>query len=90
MANIASAKKRAKQTIQRQARNYALRSRVSTYLKKARKAISSGSTEEAQSAVKVALSQIAKMVPKGIFQKNKASRLQSRLNARLKKRVLSA
>ncbi len=90
MANIASAKKRAKQTIKRQARNTTLRSRVYTYLKKARKAIAAGAKGEAQTAVKNAFSQIDKMVPKGIFHKNKAGRLKSRLNASLKKLVLSS
>lgn len=90
MANIESAKKRARQTIKRQAHNYALRSRVSTFLKKARKAIVGDSVEVAQTAVKTAMSQIDRMVPKGIFHKNKAARLKSRLNACLKKRVLGA
>lgn len=90
MANIASAKKRAKQTIKREARNSALRSRAYTAIKKARKAIAAGVVAEAQSAVTGALSQIDRMVPKTIFHKNKAARLKSRLNAKLKKLVLSA
>ena len=88
MANIASAKKRVIQTIKRQARNTSLRSRAYTYLKKARNAILSGENTEAQVAVKEAFSQIDKMVPKGIFHKNKAGRLKSRLNASLKKKLL--
>lgn len=87
MANIASAKKRAIQTVKRQARNTTLRSRAYTYLKKARKAIESGENTEAQTAVREAFSQIDKMVPKGIFHKNKAARLKSRLNSSLKKKV---
>lgn len=89
MANIASAKKRVLQTAKRQIRNTALRSRAYTYLKKARKAIISGENTDAQAAVKEAFSQIDKMVPKGIFHKNKAARLKSRLNASLKKKVLA-
>lgn len=89
MANIASAKKRAIQTVKRQTRNTALRSRAYTSLKKARKAIESGENAEAQTAVKEAFSQIDRMVPKGIFHKNKAGRLKSRLNAALKKKVLA-
>ncbi len=89
MANIASAKKRVKQTVKRQERNTSLRSRVYTYLKKARKAIAGGTQGDAEVAVKAAFSQIDRMVPKGIFHKNKAGRLKSRLNASLKKRVLS-
>lgn len=89
MANIASAKKRVKQTIKRQERNTSLRSRVYTYLKKARKAIANGSKSDAEVAVRAAFSQIDRMVPKGIFHKNKAGRLKSRLNASWKKKVLS-
>jgi len=88
MANIASAKKRTIQIIKRSARNASLRSRAYTYLKRARKAISSGAQEEAKTAVREAFSQIDRMVPKGIFHKNKAARLKSRLNASLKKLVV--
>lgn len=85
MANIKSAKKRAKQEIVRNLRNNMLRSRASTFIKKARKAIQSGKQEEAQVAVSQAFKEIDRMVPKGIFHKNKAARLKSRLHANLKK-----
>lgn len=88
MANIASAKKRTRQIVKRNARNTTLRSRAYTFLKKARKAIAAGSQDDAKSAVKEAFSQIDKMVPKGIFHKNKAARIKSRLNAGLKKLVV--
>lgn len=88
MANIASAKKRAIQTVKRQARNTTLRSRAYTSLKKARKAITGSDNTAAQTATKEAFSQIDKMVPKGVFPKNKAARLKSRLNAALKKKVV--
>jgi len=90
MANIASAKKRAIQTVKRHAHNTALRSRAYTYIKKARTAIATSENTEAQAAVKAAFSQIDRMVPKGIFHKNKAGRLKSRLNASLKKKVLAS
>jgi small subunit ribosomal protein S20 len=85
VANIKSAKKRARQTIKRNAHNSTLRSAASTFIKRARKAISLGVKADAESAVKSAMSQIDKMVPKGIFRKNKAARLKSHLNASLKK-----
>jgi small subunit ribosomal protein S20 len=85
VANIKSAKKRARQTIKRNAHNSTLRSTASTFIKRARKAISLGVKADAESAVKSAMSQIDKMVPKGIFRKNKAARLKSHLNASLKK-----
>lgn len=95
MANIQSAKKRIKQTAKNRLRNSSLRSRTVTFLKKARNAIESSQAdnsllENAKTAVKSAMSHIDRMVPKGIFHKNKAARLKSRLNAKLKKVVLGA
>lgn len=95
MANIKSAKKRIKQSANNRLRNSSLRSRTVTFLKKARNAIESSKQnstliDAAKSAVKSAMSHIDKMVPKGIFHKNKAARLKSRLNAKLKKLVLGA
>ncbi len=95
MANIQSAKKRIRQTAKNRLRNSSLRSRTVTFLKKARAAIESCKgdnklLEEAKTAVKTAMRHIDKMVPKGIFHKNKAARLKSRLNAKLKKVALGA
>lgn len=89
MPNIVSAKKRVLQSEKHRIRNVSLRSGALTYLKKARKAIASGVVTDAQVAVKEAFSKIDKMVPKGVFHKNKAARLKSRLNAALKKKVLA-
>ena len=93
MANIQSAKKRIKQTAKHRLRNSSLRSRTVTFLKKARQAIDLSQSDKnlldtAKSAVTTAMSHIDRMVPKGIFHKNKAARLKSRLNAKLKKVVL--
>ena len=85
MANIKSAKKRARQTVKRNSHNSTLRSTVSTYIKRARRALNAGVKADATTAVRSAMSQIDKMVPKGIFRKSKAARLKSRLNAGLKK-----
>ena len=85
MANIKSAKKRARQAVKNRIGNTMLRSRANTFIKNARKAIEVGKHDEAKKAVVVALKEIDKMVPKGIFHKNKASRVKSRLNAGLKK-----
>jgi small subunit ribosomal protein S20 len=89
MANNPSSKKRARQEIVRRAHNTSLRSRVYTQLKKARNAILGGKADVAKTEVTAAFSEIDSMVPKGIFHKNKAARLKSRLNASLKKLVLS-
>ncbi len=85
MANLKSAKKRARQAVKCRAGNTMLRSRANTFIKNARKAIEAGKQDEAKTAVIIALKEIDKMVPKGIFHKNKAARIKSRLNASLKK-----
>lgn len=89
MANNPSSKKRARQEIVRRARNVSLRSRVYTQIKKARNAIAAGQKDTAKAETIAAFSEIDKMVPKRILQKNKAARLKSRLNASLKKLALS-
>ena len=84
MANIASAKKRARQQVKRRAHNMSLRSTVRTYTKKVIHEIEAGSYEAATAAFKVAAPYIDSMVNKGIYSKNKAARTKSRLNARIK------
>jgi len=84
MANIKSAKKRAKQNVIRRFRNVELRSRGRTAMKKALKASSAGDKEAAQALFREAVPQIDKMVSKGIIKKNQAARYKSRLNARIR------
>ena len=85
MANIQSAKKRARQAIKRRAHNISIKSRAYTFIKKARKLIEAGAKDEAGVAVKAAMHEIDQITAKGLFHKNKAARLKSRLNASLKK-----
>ena len=83
MANIASAKKRARQAVRRRNHNASFKSRFRTYLKKVVAAIESGDREAAAASLKEAQPIIDKMVSKGIIHKNKAARHKSRLNARI-------
>ena len=92
MANIKSAAKRARQADKKRLHNQSLRSKTVTLIKKAKKAIESCETQKkeellkaATETVRAAMRQIDKMVPKKLYHKNKAARLKSRLNARLKK-----
>jgi small subunit ribosomal protein S20 len=89
LANSKQARKRALQNNASKLRNSMLRNRAYTYIKRARTALQKGVKEEAKLAVGVAMQAIDRMVPKGIFHRNRAGRLKSRLNARLKKLVLS-
>ncbi len=84
MANIASAKKRARQAIKLQEHNVTLRTRVRSALKKVIKAIQTGKKDEANAAFRAAVPVIDAMVTKGIVHKNNAARNKSRLNARIK------
>lgn len=84
MANIKSAKKRARQAEQRRRHNAGLRSMVRTQIKKVINAIATGNKEEAQNAYTSAVPVIDRMVSKGIIHKNKAARHKSRLSAQIK------
>ena len=84
MANIQSAKKRARQAEERRLHNVALRSRMRTRMKSVLKAIQSGNKEAANAEFKAAVPDIDKAVHKGLIQKNRAAKYKSRLNARLK------
>ncbi len=90
MANIASAKKRARQTEKRYLRNKAHRSRMRTFVKRVLKAVESGDLETAKEAYGKAVPVIDSMVNKGLIHKNNAARKKSRLNARIKALVQSA
>ena len=84
MANIKSAKKRAKQADKRRMHNMAQRSQMRTAIKKVLKAVEAGDKSTATDAYKAAVPVIDAMINKGIVHMNKAARHKSRLNARLK------
>lgn len=84
MANIQSAKKRARQNVKRREHNVELRSRMRTAVKKVLKAVQRGDKAAAEACFKAAVPEIDKMVGKGIIKKNRAAHYKNRLNARLK------
>ena len=84
MANIASAKKRARQAEKNRTHNASLRSRLRTFIKKVILAVESGEVEKAQAAFRGAVPVIDSSVNKGLIHKNKAARSKSRLSARVK------
>ena len=83
MANIASAKKRARQSEKHRQHNVTLRTRIRSAVRKIEKAIEAGKKDEAASAFRAATPVIDSMVNKGIVHKNNAARSKSRLNARI-------
>ncbi len=79
MANHKSAIKRMRQNKKRRIRNGALRSEARSAVKKVRLALESGKKEEAQAALKSAVSILDKTASKGVHHKKNASRRVSRL-----------
>ncbi|MBD3653816.1 30S ribosomal protein S20 [Kangiella sp.] len=83
MANIKSAKKRARQAEARRQHNASRRSMLRSYIKKVVYAIDAGNKADAQAAFERAVPVIDKAANKGIIHKNKAARHKSRLTARI-------
>ncbi|HXS80552.1 MAG TPA: 30S ribosomal protein S20 [Gammaproteobacteria bacterium] len=84
MANIKSAKKRARQAVKRRAHNVALRSQVRSAVRKVMKAIESGNKDAAKAEFVSVVPQIDRMATKGILRKSRAAHYKSQLNARLR------
>ena len=83
MANTRSALKRIRSTARKTARNRAIRSATRTFVKKARLLIAAGNKQEAEAAVKRAISALDRAVTKGVLHRNNAARRKSRLVKRL-------
>ncbi len=84
MANIKSAKKRAKQSEKNRQHNGSRRTRMRTLIKKVRAAITAGDKKVATEALKTATAIIDKFAGKGLIHKNTAARYKSRLSAQIK------
>jgi len=84
LANTVSAKKRAKQAVIRRERNVSQKSTLRTAIKKALKAIQGGSKDDAQVAFKEVSKLADSAASKRLIHANKAARLKSRLNVKLK------
>lgn len=79
MANIASAKKRWRQSIKRNERNRMHTGRARTLVARARRFITSGNTEEAEAAVKEAIQSLDVAAERGTLHRNNSSRRKGRL-----------
>jgi small subunit ribosomal protein S20 len=84
VANIKSAKKRAKQTVVRNARNNGQRSMLRTAVKKVLKALEANDAAGAQAAFAVAQPILDRFSSRGLIHKNKAARHKSRLIRRVR------
>jgi len=79
MANIKSARKRAKQAIERRDHNMSLRTAVRTAIKNVKKAIAAGNKETAAKTLHDSQRAIDRVVAKGILHRNAGDRHKSRL-----------
>jgi small subunit ribosomal protein S20 len=84
VANIKSAKKRAKQAVVRNARNASQRSMLRTAVKKVIKAIDAKDSAAANEAFNTAQPILDRFASRGLIHKNKAARHKSRLTARIR------
>jgi small subunit ribosomal protein S20 len=84
MANIASARKRARQAEKQRQHNASLRSELRSAIRDVRKAIAGGDKKAARAVLQSATSTIDSIADKRIIHKNAAARHKSRLSARIK------
>ena len=84
MANIASARKRARQSVKRRERNASQRSMVRTVIKKVVKAVEAKDKAAAEAAYKEMVPVLDRYADRGLIHKNKAARHKSRITAHIK------
>jgi small subunit ribosomal protein S20 len=84
MANIASARKAARQSEKRREHNASLRSELRSAIKRVRKAIEAGDKSAARAVLRESTKILDSIADKKIVHKNKASRHKSRLSAAIK------
>jgi small subunit ribosomal protein S20 len=84
LANIKSAKKRARQAVKRNMHNASLRSMMRTAVKQVIKAIDGKDKAAAEAAYKSAEPLLDRFSSRGLIHKNKAARHKSRINARIR------
>ncbi|MCK9490121.1 MAG: 30S ribosomal protein S20 [Xanthomonadales bacterium] len=84
MANIKSARKRAKQAVKRNERNTSAKSMIRTAVKKVVLAIDNKDAEAARAALLAAEPLLDRYSSRGLIHRNKAARHKSRLSAKIK------
>ncbi|WP_293994003.1 30S ribosomal protein S20 [Sphaerotilus sp.] len=87
---IASGLKRVRQDVKLNAANTSLRSKFRTAVKGVLKAVATGDKVKAGDTFKSAQAVIDSIADKGIFHKNKAARIKSRLSAKVKALAVAA
>jgi len=80
MANIKSQKKRILLNEKNRQRNMAVRSRMKTMIKKVQAAVQAKDSQQIQTALKSAVSEIDRAASKGVIHRNAAARKKSALH----------
>jgi small subunit ribosomal protein S20 len=84
MPNSASAKKRLRQSLDRRARNRAVRSSLRNQIKKVRTAIAGGDAAASETEFRTTVKRLDQAAAKNILHANAAARLKSRLSKAIK------
>ena len=84
MANIRSAKKKARQAVVARARNTTQKSMFRTLIRNVVKAVEAKDKAKAEALYKDMVPVLDRYADKGMIHKNKAARHKSRINARIK------
>jgi small subunit ribosomal protein S20 len=79
MANIKSARKRARQALERRDHNMSLRTAVRTAIKNVKKALAAGNADAAAQTLRDSQRVIDRVVAKGVLHRNAGDRHKSRL-----------
>jgi len=90
LANSPQARKRARQASDSRERNMSQRSSMRTSIKRFISALNSDDVPSAQAAYRELSSKVDRAARKGLAHPNRAARLKSRLNARLKAKAAPA
>ncbi|MGC8778305.1 MAG: 30S ribosomal protein S20 [Candidatus Caldatribacteriaceae bacterium] len=83
MPNTKSAWKNLRKSEKRRLRNKSVKSSSKTYVKRFLELVNSGKTEEAKAFLSEVTKKVDMAASKGVFHKNKAARIKSRLARRL-------
>jgi small subunit ribosomal protein S20 len=84
MANIASARKRARQAEKRRTHNMSMRTAVRSAIKNVKKAVAAGDKSAAERVLQQSQGVIDRIAAKGVLHRNAANRNKSRLSRAIK------
>ena len=84
MPQIKSAKKRLRQNVVRRARNRAVKSRLRTQLRKVRELLAAGDVETSEQEYRLAAKGLDKAAAGNVIHPNRAGRIKSRLQKKIK------